>query len=282
MSTRTSRAADVCISAPSLRLTAGERQTGDDMKKLGHWATFPTRGRAPDVFTSSFMDIHSHWLVKHMHPSAGGRKPEEQVEMREIQVSAAGAREDLLGGVGGGQWPHSLPALIAVSAHFPLSSYCYCYYFHRRQEVALSQPNASHPAAYQAVAGCLSWSSFHPNRRSALLMRAWERKCICACLICEVSGHGCHTVEVKLGAAPYNLVLRTLLMTSGSGFRPPPDPTLFTCCDRAANEHPSQAACLCWVTYLPSWLRSMASNCFRIHLHRDGRKVKTGELKEWL
>lgn len=41
----------------------------------------------------------------------------------------------------------------------------YCYYFHRRQEVALSRHRiTSLPPPYQGVAGCLSWSYFHPNR----------------------------------------------------------------------------------------------------------------------
>lgn len=123
------------------------------------------------------MDNHFCWLAKHMNHQRSvtewGRKRKKQVVGKKKKKSGQCLKAER---IFWGQRSLLLAHLTCLSSHFPLSSYCYCYYFHRRQEVALSQPIASLPAPYQAMAGCLSWSGFHPNRSPDLLMRARERE----------------------------------------------------------------------------------------------------------
>ena len=115
-------------------------------------------------------------------------------------------------------------SLICRPSHFPVSRCCHCYYFHGRQEAALSRPIASLPAPYQAAAGCLSWSGDRPNRSQDLLTRARDgeragkrpRECACggSVYVC-VLGSG--QIPDWVGWLSWGWVTSSL-MTSGFGF----------------------------------------------------------------
>lgn len=227
---------------------------------------------------------HFYWLTKHMQPSAVGKRTRKEARKSGRKKDKNPGQRSEAGRIFWGQWLPSLPGLIRLSSHFPLSSYCCCYYFHRRQEVALSQPNASLPAAYQAVAGCLSWSGFHPNKSVALLNERTREKKTEECVIrwvADVCVSCCWRVRVR--ADPWRGCDMFLW-----GHLDLVSPPRSTCCDGPAERHPSPGCwesydwvltCLWWVTYLPSWFLSMTSNCFLSHLQREGWRKKTWDWK---
>ncbi len=207
------------------------------------------------------------------------RKREKQVEKeKKIQVSALRWR---------GSFGVNDRCRCQVWFVSPPTSLCLAtvsYYFHRRQEVALSQSNASLPAAYQAVAGCLSWSGFHPNRSQGLLMRARERNNVWCVCVWYVEPRGVHVCIRRFGSGqiPAGAITRSL-MTSGSGFTSTYHllqqtgqwASITGCC----KSYDWVLTCLWRVTHLPSWVLSMTSNCFLSHLQREGWREKTRDWK---